>query len=164
MNRIIGAWYVHKKRGGKQHGLPPLRGYEFLISMSLLHHSGLSGWHGRLLLRLVADEAFGGQEHTSHRSGILQSHALYLGGVDDTSLAQVFVLVLTGIVAEVALALANLVHHDSALATGVEDDLAQRLLDGATYDVDTRLLIGVVALEVLELFLSTDDLPRWLHV
>ena len=130
-----------KKRGGKHIACHLFVVMSFFISMSQLHHSGLSGcWHSRLLLRLVADEALSGQEHTCYRSSVLQSHTLYLGRVDDTSCAQVFVLVLTGIVTKVALALANLVHYDSALATGVEDNLTQRLLDSAAYDVDTSLI------------------------
>ena len=117
-----------KKRGGKHIACHLFVVMSFFISMSQLHHSGLSGcWHSRLLLRLVADEALSGQEHTCYRSSVLQSHTLYLG-----------------------------VHYDSALATGVEDNLTQRLLDSAAYDVDTSLLIGIVALEILELFLSTD--------
>ena len=54
-----------------------------------------------------------------------------LGGVDDTALEEVLVLLGTGVVAVVALAVLDLVDDDAAFEAGVLDNHAQRLLDGA---------------------------------
>lgn len=122
-----------------------------------LHHGGLTSGHGRsLLLWLVNDEALRGEEHACDRSGILQSHTLNLGRIDDTSLTQVLELILTGIVTEVTLALTYLIDNHSALAAGIGNNLTQRLLNGTANDIDTCLLISVVALQAFQLFLSTD--------
>ena len=122
-----------------------------------LHHAGLTSGHGRsLFLRLIYDEALRCEEHACDRSGVLQSHTLYLGRVDDTSLTQVLELILTGIVTEVTLALTYLVNNHGALAASIGNNLTQRLLNGTANDIDTCLLISVVALQAFQLFLSAD--------
>ena len=54
-----------------------------------------------------------------------------LGGVDDAALEEVLVLLGTGVVAVVTLAVLDLVDDDAAFEAGVLDNHAQRLLDGA---------------------------------
>lgn len=138
----------HEKSGQDTNGLD-----RFLyIRLSIgLHHARLGGHNWSLLIGLVDDKALGGKEHTSDRSRVLKSYTSNLGRVDDTGSTQVLIDVLASVVTEVALALTYLVDYDSTLATGVGYNLTQRLLDGAAYDIDTSLLIGVVALEVLSL-------------
>ena len=112
--------------------------------------------HSRLLLGLVANEALGGEEHTGNRSGVLQSNTSHLGRIDDASLAQVLVLVQTGIVTEVSLALTNLLYDNGTFLASIADNLTQRLLDGTADDIDTRLLVGIVTLYAGQSLLSTD--------
>src|SRR2546425_13297497 len=52
--------------------------------------------------------------------------------------------------AEVARAFGDLVQHDRGLLARVGDDLAQRLFQGTAHDLDAGLLIGVVALELVQ--------------
>ena len=95
--------------------------------ISDLHHAAharVAHRHGGFLLRLVNNQALSGQEHTGNAGGILKSHAGYLGRINDTSLAHVLILVGTGIVAEVTLALANLLDDNSALSTAIDGNLA----------------------------------------
>ena len=111
------------------------------LTSCLLHHTS-HAWctahrHSGLLFGLVNDEALSGEEHASDTGSILQSHTGYLGRIDDTSLTQVLVFVETGIVTEVALALANLLYDDGTLFASIADNLTQRLLNSAADDVDT---------------------------
>ena len=112
-----------------------------------LHHSthswGATHWHLRFLFGFVNNQTLCGEEHTGNRSGIFKSYTSYLGRINDTGLTHIFVLVGTGIVTEVALALANLLNDNSTLATTVNGNLAQRLLDSALNNVDTSLLVGI---------------------
>ena len=134
----------------------------FTIHYSLftLHHPahtwGTAHRHSRLFLRLVYNQTLGGQEHTSDRSSVLQSHTSHLGGIDHTSLTQILVDIGTGIETEVALTLANLLNHHSTLGTAIDGNLAQGLLDGTADDVDTGLLVGIVTLQVSQRLLGTD--------
>ena len=76
---------------------------------------------------------------------------MYLGGVDDALCDHVNVLALVGVVAEVLiLAFQDLSDHDGALFAGVLDDGLARDLDGSSDDVDSHVLVEVVALKVLE--------------
>ena len=139
--------------------LPPLFQIYLGFCVADLHHAThtrLCCGHHRLLLGLIDDEALRGEEHASDGCCVLQGYASHLGRVDDTSCAEILVDVLAGIVTVVALALADLINHHGTLATSVGDNLAQRLLDSAADDVDTRLLVGILTLEVGEYLLSAD--------
>ena len=114
-----------------------------------------------MLFRMINDDALRGEEHSCHRSGILQCHAGYLRRVNHTSLIQVLVLVRTGVVTEVCLAGTNLIHHYCTFFSGVGNNLTKRLLNRTAYDLDTRLLVLVDALEFVQRSLSTHR-PRGL--
>ena len=119
--------------------------YFFKASLHHATHSWLSHRHCGLLLRLVTDQTLGCEEHASNRSGVLKSHTLHLCRIYNTFLAKIFIDVFSSIVTKVTFTLANLLNHDSTFATSVLNDLTQRLFDGTNYDVDTSLLIGIVA-------------------
>src|SRR3712207_1670637 len=127
-----------------------------LLLYECLHHSRLCTWHGgSVLLGFIGDEALCGEEHACDRGCVLQSYTSNLGWVDDTFLTKILVNLGTCIVTEVALALAYLIYYHSTFATCVGYNLAQRLLDGTLHDVDTRLLIGIVALQAFQGLLCT---------
>ena len=94
-----------------------------------------------VVLGCVGDQGVGGQEQRAHAGGVLKRVAGDLGRVDDAGLDQVGVLVLEGVVAEVALALDDLGDDDSAVLAGVLGDLVQRRGTGADDDVEADLLV-----------------------
>src|SRR5690625_3186178 len=105
--------------------------------------------HGRgVLLGLIGDDHFGGQQQSADRRGVLQRSAGHLGRVDDAGCEHVFdVLVGRSVVTVLAVgALADVVHHDAAFGTGVGCDLAGRLLQGALQDAGAGLLVTVQGL------------------
>ena len=117
-------------------------------------HAGSGHSGGGVLLLLLGDDTLGGEEHTGDGGGVLEGYAGHLGGVDDTGCHEVFVGVGAGVVAEVGIALLDLLNHYGTLLAGVGHDLAQGLLDGAADDVDTGGLILVGALDVVEALFS----------
>ena len=84
-----------------------------LQSNSLHHatHAGLGHWNSWLVFWLVANKALCGKEQSCYRCSVLKSYTCNLSRIDDTSLAQVLVNIFAGIVAEVTLALADLVYY-----------------------------------------------------
>ena len=98
---------------------------------------------GLLVLRALRNEALGGEHQRCNRGSVLEGGADHLDGVDDAHLEEVAVLVRSGVVAEVVFAFFDLVDDDRAFETGVADDLAEGLLDGAADDVDAELLLVI---------------------
>src|SRR5207253_1671474 len=76
--------------------------------------------------------------------------ARYLGRIDDTHLHQVAVLAGLGVEAKVVLAFDHLIDDDRRLVARVGDDLARRLLEGTQHDLDPGVLIGALALQILD--------------
>jgi len=98
---------------------------------------------GLLVLRALRNKALG-REHQARDGGcVLEGRTHDLDGVDDAHLEEVAVLVGRGVVAEVVFAFFDLVDDDGAFETGVADDLAEGLLDGAADDVDAELLLVI---------------------
>ena len=130
------------------------------VRLAKLHHAAhtwsTAHWHCRLLLRLVNNQAFGCQEHTCDAGCVLKCNTSNLGRIDDTSLTQILVYIGTSVVTEVALTLTNFLNDYGTLATSIGNNLAQRLLNGTTDDVHTCLLVGIVALYILQGLLSAD--------
>ena len=131
-----------------------------------LHHAAHTthargcGRHLGLVLFLLYQDALGGEEHACDRGSVLESNTSYLGWVDDASGEEVLEVVGASIVTKVALALLDLLNNNGTLFATVEDDLTQRLLDGATYDVDTCCLIIIVALKTCLLYTSPSPRDR----
>ena len=94
-----------------------------------------------LIFWTLGNHALGGQHEAGNRSGVLQSRTYDLGGVDNASFQQIFVLVSRGVEAEGALALANAVDDDAAFTAAVLGNPAHWLLDGAADDGDAVLLL-----------------------
>src|SRR5207302_4580333 len=69
---------------------------------------------------------------------------------DDAHLYEIAVGFGLRIEAEVTLAFGDLVQHDRGLLARVGDDLTQRLFQGAAHDLDAGLLVGVVALDLVQ--------------
>ena len=99
---------------------------------------------------MVANNALGGQQHASDGGSVLQGHSRHLHRVDDTRGEQVLVNLSAGVEAEVVLAFHHLVDNDRAFQAGVLNDLAQGLFQGALDDGDTRGLVLVVTLHLLD--------------
>lgn len=114
----------------------------------LVAHTACGHCRCGIFLLLLGQHTLGGEEHRSNRSGVLQCHPRYFGGVDDTGLEHILVAVAACVVAKRAFTLFDLIHHNRALAAGVGYDLAQRLLDGPAYNGDTGGLVVVVALQL----------------
>ena len=105
---------------------------------------------------MIYDHAFGRQEHTGYRCGVLQCYTGYLGGIDNTGFEQVLEFVQTGVVTEISLAAAYFVYYYGAFLACVGYDLAKRFLDGAADDLYTRLLVLVVAFQTFQSRLGAD--------
>src|SRR6266545_2296905 len=97
------------------------------------HAAVAGGGRRRVLLRLVRDHGFGGQEQRGDRRGVLQRGTGHLGRVDDARGEQVHVLPGGRVQTVAVVQVADLLHHDATLETGVDRDLLersrQRLLD-----------------------------------
>ena len=125
----------------------------FAFSYLKLHHATHAWsccWSCWSWLWFVNQYALCCQEQACDRSSVLQCDTLNLGWINDTCLAHILVNVLASIVTEVTFTLTNLVDYDTALATGVGNNLTERLLDGTLYDADTSGLICIVTLQVLQ--------------
>src|SRR6266571_2621486 len=109
-----------------------------------------------LLFDQLGNHRLGGEEQSGDRSRVLQRGAAHLGRIEHAHLDQIAELLRLSIEAEVAFPFRNLVHHDRRLGTGVGHDLAQRLLERALDDPDARVLIGVLALELVERYPGAD--------
>src|SRR6266853_5146521 len=114
-------------------------------------HSSVGMASGVLLLfDQLGNHRLGGEEQPGNRSRILQRRAAHLGRIEHAHFDHIAELLGLGVEAEVALALRDLVHHDRRLRAGVGNDLAERLLERTRHDPDARILIGVLALELIE--------------
>ena len=129
-------------------------------------HAGVAGGHWGFGFFDVAEDALGGEEHAGDAGGVLQGHTGHLGGVDDTALEEVLVLLGAGVVAIIILAVLHLVDDDAAFKAGVAstssaatalDNHAQRFLDGATDNLDAKLLVLVLRLDVAEALGGADE-------
>ena len=113
-----------------------------VISVHTAHVA--AGGHGGLLLRDVGHQALGGQNHGSHGSGVLQSAAADLGGVNDAQLDHVAVLVVGGVKAiGGAGAVVDVVEDDGAFQTGVSGDLHDGGLQSLGNDGSAGLLVAL---------------------
>lgn len=108
---------------------------------------------GALLLRGLDDGNLGGTEEGSDTTGVNQSGADNLEGVDDTSSDHVDVLAGGAVVATVevlGVLVGELTDDDGALETGVLDDGAGGAGDSALDDADTELLVEVGGLDAVK--------------
>src|SRR5579859_7704414 len=112
---------------------------------------------GMLFLRGFGHHCRGGEDQAGNRRRVLQCVAGNLGGVEHPHLHHVPVLTCRGVVAEIALAFSNLVEHHRRLIAGIGDDPAQRLFQSAHYDLDTRVLVVVLALELADCDAGTNQ-------
>src|SRR5207237_8943836 len=87
---------------------------------------------------------------------VLQRAPRDLGWVDNPGLHQVRVFTLGHVVTFVAFALLDFLDNERAFRAGVVSQLAHRLFDRATHDLDADLFIGIEAAHVLERFLRSD--------
>ena len=82
---------------------------------------------------------------------------LDLGRVENAHGNHVAEFACLSVVAEVAFALSDGVHHDARFIAGIGDDLTQRLFHGAQNDADTSVLFVIVALDVLDGEFGADE-------
>ena len=107
---------------------------------------------------LLDDQRFGREEEAGDRRCVLQCGPGDLRRVDDAGLHEVLVRVREGVVAErVRLGGLHLLDDDGTFTTGVLDDHADRLFDGATDDRDTDVLFRILELEVHQRPLGADE-------
>ena len=114
-----------------------------LVHAAHVAHAGAgSGRCGGL--GLVGNEGLGGEHHGADGSGVFQSGACDLRGVNDTRRDHVAVDFLVGVeaVADLTAGL-DLLKHNAAVDTGVGRDLTDGLLQGLDDDLNTRLLIAL---------------------
>src|SRR5690554_4873153 len=120
-----------------------------------LHHAAHTAAHRhlrcyRVLLFLVGDHTFGGEEHTCNGGCIFQCHAGHLGRVDHPCFIEVFILVVTRIVTKVSFSFAYFLYHNGTFFSGVGNDLTQRFLNGTLHDFDTSGLVFVLAFHAVD--------------
>src|SRR4051812_36183924 len=107
-------------------------------------------------LRLVGNDALGGQYHACDGSSILQCDTGNLGRIDNTSFQEVFEYFGAGVEAEISLAFLYLLYDDGAFHAAVSDDLTKRLFDGALNDSDTGGFVFVGAFQLFQGFDGAD--------
>src|ERR1051325_8251611 len=104
-----------------------------------------------LLFLPLDDRAFRHQQKSGNRRRILEGHPRDLGRIDDSRLHEILVRVSECVVAErIVLRATNLLDDDRALAPRVLHDQADRLLDGATNDLDADLFVRIAKLQRLQ--------------
>src|SRR5690606_6963308 len=91
---------------------------------------------------------FGGQQQAGDRSCVLQSSTSHLGWVQNALLDQVTVFASSGVVTVGAGAAGYLVDNHAGFFAGVGDDGAQRSFDSTQDQLDTGVLVGVVAFQL----------------
>src|SRR2546430_6249639 len=94
-----------------------------------------------LFLGCIGDECIGGKEHASDTGCILQSRACHLHRINDTSFEHIYKLATEHIEAVSTGSCAYIIDCDSAIATGILSNLAQRFLKRTTQDVYACLLV-----------------------
>src|SRR5574343_1482343 len=104
--------------------------------------------HGRLVFRQFGNHALGRQHQAGHGGGILQGGAGNLGRVQNAHFNHVAVFAGSSVVTVVTLAANNLVDHHGRLVASIGDDLAQRGFHGLQDQLDTGILVVVVALQL----------------
>ena len=112
----------NKKIGATSLNAVPIKIMKFLSFSELHHaaaHSGIRH-RSRGILLLIADYAFGSQEHAGNRCRIFKSNTGNLSRIYDTLFTQIAILFSLSVEAEVSFALANLVNHNSALNAALE--------------------------------------------
>ena len=144
-----------------------------LMMFEILHHAAHVGSAAVaaaaatfLLLGKVGDHAVGREEETRDGSGVLESRARNLGGVDDTGLEEVAVLASADVVAVRAGRLLDVGDDESRFLSGVVDELAKRSLDSAADDRRADLLVafelksfdGLLSAEVSDAAAGNDTL------
>ena len=114
-------------------GRPFLRtGGGRLVRRDGLHHAGHAahafhaGGHRLVVLRNVGDHAVRREDEGRNGSGVLKGGAGDLRRVENAHFNEVTVFAGLGVVAEVAFALSDGVHHDARFVAGIGDDLAER--------------------------------------
>src|SRR5690606_797159 len=110
-----------------------------------------------VLLRRFGDHRFRGDHQAGDRGRVLQRGAGDLGWIQDAEFDHVAVFAGGRVVTVVALAFGDLVEDHARLFTGIGDDLAQRRFHRATGDLDTVVLVFVVALELGQAGQRTDQ-------
>src|SRR5688572_24705120 len=111
-----------------------------------------------LLFHQLGHHRVGGEHQTGNGGCVLQRGARDLGGVDDALRHEIAVLLGLRVEAVVAFAFEHLVQDHRRLGAGVVDDDAQRLFQSAHHDLDARVLVVVLALQLaVERLLGADE-------
>jgi hypothetical protein len=110
-----------------------------------------------VLLRRFGDHRIGRDHETRDRRRVLQRITRDLGRIEDVHFDHVAKLAGLRVVAEVGLAVGDLVADHARHFTGVRDNLAQRRFHRALGDLDAVLLVFVVALELGKARQRTDQ-------
>src|SRR5215204_5897863 len=116
---------------------PPLSYSGALSLVHPAHATAARRSRSRLVFLLLDDDGFRREEKSGDRRRVLQRRARHLRRVDDARAHEVFIRVRERVVAEVlVLRATDLLDDDRAFTARVLHDHAERLLDGATHDVD----------------------------
>src|SRR5690625_2345839 len=122
-----------------------------------VHATRGHGSAGGLVFFKLGHSGFGGEQQAGDRGRVLQRGAGDLGGVEHTLLHQIAVLASGGVVAVVALAGGDLVHHDAGFVAGGAHDGTQRLFNRTQHQLDASFLVDVVALNLGDSGLGADE-------
>src|SRR6516165_4515481 len=124
------------------------------IDPSVVHPAHAATWHRWMrgfLLWPLGHHRFRCDQKPSDRRRVLQGTSHDLGGVDHTLAGEIAIFTRLCIVPEVVGCLVeDLSHHHGAVFAGINRDEASRPGQGLAHDVDSRLLVVVLAFEVLE--------------
>src|SRR5579859_8040324 len=96
----------------------------------------------RCLFRRIGDERIGGEHHGRDADGVLKCGTRHLHRIDDAGLEHIHILIGDCIVAMTAFVVPYTIYDDGPIATGIEGDLTQWLLQGEAQDANTRGLVS----------------------
>src|SRR5690606_19129742 len=148
------GWRVHPDAGLEANGLEAAHATH---TAHAAHTTHVGHGRSRLVVNDFSHCGFGREQQAGYRRCVLQCSAGYLGGVQYALLNQVTVFAGSGVVTIVALAVGHVVDHNAGLIAGVGNNGAQWSFNSAQDQLDTGVLIGVVALELGDGSLGTDQ-------
>ena len=110
-------------------------------------HACACGGCSRLGLLLVGDKRLCRQDHGRDRRGILECRAGHLGRIYDAGIDHLYIFLVERVKSYAGLGSLYLLEHDGSVITGIDGDLANRLLQSTGYYLDTRSLIALSLIE-----------------
>jgi hypothetical protein len=121
-------------------------------------HAGRSGEIAVFLFRNIGDEAFGSEDHTGDRGGILESGDGDFGRVNNPILEEGAEFVGKGVIAVVGiLTLDDFVEDETVVSAGVFGDSSEGLLEGVFENFQADFFFFRIGLDLIEDVADTEE-------